>query len=84
MLAVRQLVFNIPITFALERAFGLYGIPAGQPTCDFILFFIALFVYYMNFVKPMRDLDASEARTEGSDQGPDAPTSDIDSTLPEA
>ncbi len=83
MLAVRQLVFNIPITFALERAFGLYGIPAGQPTCDFILFFIALFVYYMNFVKPMRDLDASEARTEGSDQGPDAPISDMDSTSSE-
>lgn len=51
LLGIRQLLFNIPITIVLERAFGLYGIPSGQPTCDFICFFMALFVYWKCFAK---------------------------------
>ena len=54
LLGIRQLLFNIPITIVLERIFGLYGIPAGQPTCDIICFFMALYVYRQCFVKMVK------------------------------
>ena len=51
LLALRQLAFNIPITIVLERIFQQPGIPAGQPTCDIICFFLALLVYHHCFVR---------------------------------
>ena len=47
MLAIRQLIFNIPITFLLNGLFGMKGVASGQPTTDVICLFGALFVFYL-------------------------------------
>ncbi len=57
LLVLRQLAVNIPVTIALEHLFQLPGIPAGQPTCDIICFFLAVFVYRHCFVTLMRRME---------------------------
>ena len=51
MLAIRQLVFNIPITFLLNYIFGMKGVASGQPTTDVICFIGALVVYHRCFYR---------------------------------
>ena len=58
MLTIRQLVFNIPLAILWEHLFGLPGVPAGQPSCDFIIFFLALWIYHRVFVTQMREMGA--------------------------
>lgn len=54
MLAFRQLVLNIPLMLLLDRyVLPMYGVPLGQPICDFICLFIALYVYRKIFSKAM-------------------------------
>ncbi len=54
MLSVRQLFFNVPLTFFLSGMFGLDGVAMGQPTCDVICLFMAGFVYYHCFIRALR------------------------------
>lgn len=55
MLAFRQLVLNIPLMLLLDRfVLPMYGVPLGQPICDFICLFIAMFVYRKVFYESMR------------------------------
>lgn len=54
MLSIRQLVFNIPLMLLLNRMIGILGVALGQPTCDFICLFLAIFVYRFCFVRKMR------------------------------
>lgn len=54
MLSIRQLCFNVPITFLLNHLFGMIGVPLGQPTCEIFSLPIALFVYYRCFVRALR------------------------------
>ena len=61
LLGIRQLLFNIPITIVLEKIFGLYGISAGQPTCDFICFFMAIYVYRKCFLMLKPDNEQEKA-----------------------
>ena len=53
MLAIRQLVFNIPITFLLNSLFAMKGVASGQPTTELICFIGALFVYHRCFYRAM-------------------------------
>lgn len=55
MLSIRQLVFNIPLMLLMNHMIGMLGVALGQPTCDFICLFLAIFVYRYCFVRKMRD-----------------------------
>lgn len=54
MLSIRQLCFNVPLTFLLNHLFGMIGVPLGQPTCEIFSLPIALFVYYRCFVRALK------------------------------
>jgi len=71
MLAIRQLLLNIPLMLLLDRfVLPMYGVPLGQPICDFICLFIAMFVYKKIFSKAMLlskgTLSEPEESTSGS------------------
>ena len=69
MLAFRQLVLNIPFMLLLDRfVWPMYGVPLGQPCCDVICLFIAIFVYRKVFVKAMRTPSAPVPAEEGENQ----------------